>query len=689
MIVVTSRLEMRKILVYIIGILLTASLIGASLYMAYLQKMSDSYYPTTSLHAIEEHGANDTIRRDDMLMRQIHIHYVEDTAIVTGAYSQSGLDVDVLGSDVSIRCGDLYPAEYTLTGNTSDGSFKISGEAPQTIILNEVSITSATQAAINIQSTAKTTLLLPPGTTNRLTDGTLRTDTMEESDACLFTEGTLSIFGKGSLIIQGRYGHAIASDNQLLINRGDIHILSAVKDGLHAKNDFIMTDGSVQIPHFAFTPDTTATRSDGIDAKRDIRIYGGSIDLCHHGERGRGIRAGRSLEIHGGTFCIETTGHGIMHTDSNGIWCSSSACCIKSHGDISISRGHLTLNARGRGGKCISADNTITLGILQDDNHHLHMTMHTEGAQVTHEEGSAKAIKADGDIIIHSGTLDITTLAYGAEGIESKQNIYINQGDISINAHDDAINAVGRIIVNGGCITALSTGNDALDSNYRGYGAYTQTGGSMTAISLIGDPEEGIDCDQSPLAISGGTLFTAGGSMGGRTSMPNNHTAKQPVALLQGFTLLEGTHIKLHHAESLLLAQYMPGTIHRSYVLISTPDLTLGNTYRIMADEKAIATYTQATSIEHIICEHPEEFPRPPFSGEPMPFGAMPPHGNRPPHEGSPFVPMHEAPGMPPMGIRPPFAGGHSLPFGTTPLPFNEPAPFGDIPHWGLSIVTR
>lgn len=76
--------------------------------MAYLQKMSASYYPD-AWHAIEEHGANDTIQRDDMLLRQVHIHYEGDTAIITGAYSASGISIDVEGAQVNIRTSSIYP----------------------------------------------------------------------------------------------------------------------------------------------------------------------------------------------------------------------------------------------------------------------------------------------------------------------------------------------------------------------------------------------------------------------------------------------------------------------------------------------------------------------------------------------------------------------------------------------------
>lgn len=175
---------MKKVLLHIIGILLLIALIGTSAYMTYLQKMSATYYPE-AWHAVEEHGANDTVRRDDMLLRQVYIHYAGDTAIVTGAYSASGINIDVEGAQVNIRTSSIYPTEYTLSGASEKGSLRIQGAAPQTIILNSVKLTSTKGAAINVQSPAKTLLLIAPETTNRLADHTLRTDTTEESDACL------------------------------------------------------------------------------------------------------------------------------------------------------------------------------------------------------------------------------------------------------------------------------------------------------------------------------------------------------------------------------------------------------------------------------------------------------------------------------------------------------------------------
>ncbi len=663
---------MKKILLYTIGILLTATLIGTSAYMAYLQKTSTTLY-SEAWHAIEGHGSNDTVRRDDMLLRQIHIHYDADTAIVTGAYSGSSLYIDVEGAQVNVSTSSIYPTEYTLSGASGKGSLRIRGAAPQTIILNGVELASTEGAAINVQSPAKTLLLLVPGTTNRLADHTLRTDTIEESDACLFTMGDLRINGSGSLIIEGRHAHAVASKGNIILDNGHITVPHAVKDGLHAKFDYTMNDGTVELPHFGTPqPGILPKRADGIEGKRDVRIFGGDISIRHHGERGRGITAGRSLEIHGGNIDVETTGDGIMRIKKTGEVDASSAACLKSDGSIYVSRGNLNLTARGKGGKCVNADSTLTLGIAHDSNDRLCINMLTEGAQVEREEGSAKAIKADGDICLHSGTLQITTQAYGAEGIESKGNLYINNGMLHITAHDDAMNATGRIIVNGGDITVISTGNDAIDSNDRGYGAYTQTGGRMAALSLAGDPEEGIDCDQSPLAISGGTLFTAGGSMGGHVSMPNERTAKQPVALLEGFTLGEGEQLTLHSADSLLLTYRMPATIRRSYSLMSTPALSIGNDYRVALEGLMLATYTQETLIEHIKNSHPEEPMRPPF-GE----GGFPP----PPPFGDPDGGMK----MPPPlsgedGFRPPFGGNGGMPPGRHGNGQMPPPPPGALP---------
>lgn len=116
-----------------------------------------------------------------------------------------------------------------------------------------------------------------------------------------------------------------------------------------------------------------------------------------------------------------------------------------------------------------------------------------------------------------------------AEGIEGKQGIVFNGGNVDALSPDDAINANATIEFNDAHVIARSTGNDAVDSNPEGgffmtFGGNNQDmdpaivirGGTVYAWSQVGSPEEGIDCDFASLVIEGGTIFSVGGGMGVR-----------------------------------------------------------------------------------------------------------------------------------------------------------------------------
>ena len=158
--------------------------------------------------------------------------------------------------------------------------------------------------------------------------------------------------------------------------------------------------------------------------------------------------------------------------------------------------------------------------------------------------GKAKAIKSNGKVTINSGIVTVNTSTPGAEGIEGKEGVIINGGEVTVRANDDAINANAPIYFNGGRTTAISTNNDAVDSNIEGgfpmFGmenskplktAIFINGGEIYAWSMAGSPEEGLDCDFNPIGVTGGTSFSIGGGMGEMPSVPTAETAKQPAIL--------------------------------------------------------------------------------------------------------------------------------------------------------------
>ena len=196
----------------------------------------------------------------------------------------------------------------------------------------------------------------------------------------------------------------------------------------------------------------------------------------------------------------------------------------------------------------------------------------------------AKALKSDGTITIRSGHVSCRTASAGAEGIEGKKGVVIQGGTVTVDAIDDAINANGQIQFLGGTTVAQSHGNDAVDANM--YGRSRQpgivvSGGSVSAWSHVGAPEEGMDCDFSPIEVSGGTLFTIGAGMGDMPSVPTSETAHQPTLLLVGLDLQRDDELTLMEEGRAILRMTVPFTFRGSNTLLSSPSLKTGHTYTL------------------------------------------------------------------------------------------------------------
>lgn len=210
---------------------------------------------------------------------------------------------------------------------------------------------------------------------------------------------------------------------------------------------------------------------------------------------------------------------------------------------------------------------------------------------------ATKGIASKGQIIINSGNVTVKTNTPGAEGIEGKEGVILNGGNVDVLAVDDAINANAAIEFNGAEVVAISTTNDAVDANLGGaffmpFGANHQnqqqepaiiiTGGTVFAWSQIGAPEEGLDCDFSPIAISGGRVFSVGAGMGDMPSVPTTYTAKQPTALLIGIDIAENQPIQLYDNQGKLLDTItVPFSLQRSSSLLSNEALEKGGTYTV------------------------------------------------------------------------------------------------------------
>lgn len=215
--------------------------------------------------------------------------------------------------------------------------------------------------------------------------------------------------------------------------------------------------------------------------------------------------------------------------------------------------------------------------------------------------GTTKGIKSQKKVIVNSGTVTVTTSSPGAEGIEGKEGVQLNGGKVNVMAVDDAINANARIEFNGADVIARSTNNDAVDANlidffaggfggFFGGGGQNQnndpaiiiTGGTVYAWSQVGAPEEGLDCDFSPIEISGGRVFSVGAGMGEMPSVPTNELAKQATALLIGIDIVQDEPVFVYDSTGKLIDTItVPFSLKRSSSIISSPQFKTGNTYTV------------------------------------------------------------------------------------------------------------
>ena len=112
-------------------------------------------------------------------------------------------------------------------------------------------------------------------------------------------------------------------------------------------------------------------------------------------------------------------------------------------------------------------------------------------------------------MVISGGNIKVTTTGTNGEGIESKNYLNINGGEIYVNAYDDGINSAQDMNINGGYVYAQSTNNDGLDAN----GNLYINGGLVYAIGAR-SPELAIDANSEEgkkVYINGGVVIAVGG----------------------------------------------------------------------------------------------------------------------------------------------------------------------------------
>ena len=196
-----------------------------------------------------------------------------------------GKGIAARGSKVGITKGGTY----RISGSLSDGQIEINTEKKVVLQLDGVSIKNSAGSAINVINAKRVNVELMPGTVNSLEDGSVQHDA---DKGTLFSNDTLEIGGSGTLNIRSNYAHGIASDDDIIVNSGRLHIVST-KSGLFANDDITINGGTLYCD----------AGTNGIKCKNTISINGGTSVLMGgtREEKGAVIAIG-GLTINGGTL---------------------------------------------------------------------------------------------------------------------------------------------------------------------------------------------------------------------------------------------------------------------------------------------------------------------------------------------------------------------------------------------------
>ena len=475
----------------------------------------------------------------------IYIRYNGSSASAEGMVE--GVSIDISGADVNIT-STAKGVNYVLTGQTGDGSFRMSDDDNARkfqLTLAGVSIHNVDGPAINIQTGKRCYLHVADGTWNQLTDGSAYADSDEDRKATLFSEGELLFSGTGRLRITANAKNGICSDDYILFRPGnDIYV--------------------------------KATVSNGIKANDGIFVRGGVVNVETSGTAAKALKTDARFQMDGGRVTAITTGNGEYDTDEHDV---KGAAGLKADSAIVVNGGTLACMSTGKGGKGISGDQTLE---VNDGN----VRVITTGT--TYSYGSlttqAKGIKTDGSITVNGGSLQVrATGSGGSEGIESKSTITINAGSVESYSYDDAINSKSHMYLKGGYVYAFATGNDGIDANGN---LYVQ-GGTTVAYGTA-QPECGIDANEEggyTVIVTGGTLI----GIGGGTSYPSSQST-QP-SIVYGGTLAQGSLLTLASDSKTLLALEMGRSYNGSACfLITSPSLTKGSAYTIATGASASGT---------------------------------------------------------------------------------------------------
>ena len=456
---------------------------------------------------------------------------------------------------------------YTISGNTDRYQIVVDAEdySKVWLQLNGVTIQSANDSALQVENADKVFLVLAEGTENTFSsDGEYSGDAKENGhDGTIFSRDDITITGSGSLAVTGSE-HGIVSNDELVITGGWITV-NAGADGLHAndsiricnvnlsitaKDEGIQADEEGSDVYIESGTLNIQSTGDSIKSAGDLKIKGGDITISTEDD---GIRSDTAVYIYGGNILINDCYEGIeakyIEIYDGDITIYPSDDGINANGGTGFGFGNFGggFNPMDRSNTDSSSEESPSSSSDPENN----SDFDPSAFQKTNEETSSETEEETTYIRIDGGRITIVNeSAIDADGIDSNGDVIINGGDI-------------RIFLNG------SGTNNAID-----YGS--ESGGSAT--------------------ISGGTLIASGSYNMAESFDSSSQQASIMYNISSGIEA--GKEMSLTDEEgNVLISAVIPCSY--TSVIISCPELTVGNSYTLILDDMEETIAVEETSASY------------------------------------------------------------------------------------------
>ena len=366
---------------------------------------------------------------------------------------------------------------------------------------------------------------------------------------------------------------------------------------LFSKDDLVIDgDGALTIH---------AAANDGLASKDGLLILGGDllVDAADDGLRGKDclvVRAGDITVTAGGDGLKsdedEDAGLGYILLAGGTLAVEAGADGLQAETDVLVAGGSLILTCGGGHDASLGADDSakgLKAGVL---------VLVTDGdLQI---DAADDAVHSDNAVILGGGTLVLQT---GDDGVHGEVSLEVGGGSITVSDSYEGLEAP-TLTINGGVIDVTSS-----DDGLNAAGGSTNTmviNGGFIFVDATGD---GLDCNGS-VTMNGGTLLISGPSRDDNGALDSDGTFRmnggflaavgssrmaQTVSssssqngLLATFSSRSaGTLVRVETADGVGLCTFM-GTRSFASLAFSSPDLVDGSGYRLLVGGTCTGTST-------------------------------------------------------------------------------------------------